>query len=196
VQAHQDSVEGFFAAYPHLAQPERLSPATLAFVAGYVSHLTLDERYIEDLYRPHFGQATALGGPAGAALMDRMLQYELERRRREEPETAAEIRIALEECSLAADVGFLDRETLLRWQTVAIDVTRHPPDWQRFRHQGGRHVPGLDLSSEGALDDFLQRVPDLLQQTIDHVSTAHVEAYVEQATATAVLAIRRYVGER
>jgi hypothetical protein len=126
--------------------------------------------------------------------MHRLLQFELDRRRREDVEGAGEIREALEGCSLAIDVGFLDSETLAKWLQVAIDQTRHPPDWRRFRYQGGRHLPRVDLESDDALESFLERVPELLQQTIDHVSTKQVDAYLEESSAKSADLIRRYLG--
>ena len=191
---HQDSVAELFKRYPRLAKPQCLAPETVAFVAGYVTHLSLDEKYIVDVYRPYFGQRSALGGDLTANTMDRLLQFELDRQRREDTGTSTAIREALEGCSLAIDVGFLDSETLAKWLQVAIDQTRHPPDWRRFRYQGGRHLPGVNLESDEALDDFLQRVPELLQQTLDHVSTKQVDAYVEQATETSAAVIRQYLG--
>lgn len=191
---HQDSVAAFLADRPELAVAENLSTELIAFVAGYISHLQLDQCYIDDIFRPHFGQLSSLGGDSQAHLMDRLLQFELDRRRREEPETATRIREALEACNPALDVGFLDSDTLRRWLQVAVDQTRHPPDWRRFRQQGGRHVPGLDLESDVALDAFLERIPHLLEQTIQHVSTAHVDAYVEQSTERATQQIRRFLG--
>src|SRR5689334_16994905 len=59
---HQDSVEAFFEANAGLADVDVLDPQTRAFVAGYITHLVLDETYIESMYRPHFGQLSALGG--------------------------------------------------------------------------------------------------------------------------------------
>jgi len=193
VYEHQDSVAAFFAANPELTTPEQLSPETVAFVAGYVTHLCLDERYIYDVYRPYFGQQSALGGDLNANTMDRLLQFELDRRRREDETGAAAIRAALEGCALAINVGFLDSETLAKWLQVAIDQTRHPPDWRRFRHQGGRHLPGVDLETDHALDAFLQRVPDLLQQTMNHVSTRHVDAYLDQSREASAALLRRYL---
>jgi hypothetical protein len=191
---HQDSVAELFRQHPHLKKPEALSPETVAFMAGYLTHLVLDERYICDVYRPYFGQLSALGGDLTANTMDRLLQFELDRRRREERDTADRIRDALEGSSLAIDIGFLDSETLGKWLKVAIDQTRHPPDWRRFRFQGGRHLPGLDIESDAALDEFIQRIPDLLQRTIDHVSTKQIDAYLEQGKAAAARAIREYLG--
>lgn len=196
VTDHQDSIAAMFAAYPHLADPDRLSPETAAFVAGYIGHLALDETWIMDVYRPHFGQLSALGGSAQANVMDRLLQFELERRRREEPHTAAQIRAALECCSLAIDVGFLDSGTLRRWLEVAIDQTRHPPSWERFRQIGSRHLRGLGIDSEDAMNAFMERVPEVLERTLRHVSTAHVDAYLEQSTEKAAQAAARYLDGR
>jgi hypothetical protein len=194
VYEHQDSVAELFRRQPALVRSDALSSETAAFMAGYISHLCLDERYIYDVYRPYFGQQSALGGDLAANTMDRLLQFELDRRRREDVEGAGEIREALEGCSLAIDVGFLDSETLAKWLQVAIDQTRHPPDWRRFRYQGGRHLPGVDLESDDALESFLERVPELLQQTIDHVTTKQVDAYLEESSAKSADLIRRYLG--
>jgi hypothetical protein len=194
VYEHQDSVAELFRLHPELAKPEHLSSQTVAFLSGYITHLSLDERYIYDIYRPYFGQQSALGGDLMANTMDRLLQFELDRKRREETSTAVAIRESLEGCSLAVDVGFLDSETLSKWLQVAIDQTRHPPDWRRFRYQGGRHLQGMDLESEDALEAFLERVPVLLKETMDHVSTKQVDAYVEQAKETSATHIRRFLG--
>lgn len=196
VTEHQDSVEAMFAEYPHLRDAEKHSSETAAFVAGYIGHLALDETWIVQVYRPHFGQLSALGGDANANIMDRLLQFELDRRRREETDTASEIRQALECCSLDIHVGFLDSETLRRWLEVAIDQTRHPPDWERFRQIGSRHLKGAGIESGEALEEFMARVPEVLERTIRHVSTAHVDAYLEQSVEKAARAAEQYLGHR
>lgn len=194
VLEHQDSVDDFLRTHAHLALADSLDDQTAAFVSGYITHLVLDQAYIVSVYRPHFGQLSALGGDAQANLMDRMLQYELDRRRREATDEVDQIRQALAGCSLRLDVGFLDSETLRKWQQVAIDQTMHPPTWERFRFQGGRHVrPGFGEDPKD-YEEFMQRVPEILQKTIDHVSTAHVDAFVELSKETAIRAVARYLG--
>ncbi len=192
---HQDSVATMFLHHPDLADAGRLPPPAAAFVAGYIGHLALDETWITTVYRPHFGQQSALGGNTRANLMDRLLQYELDRRRREAPEHAAEIRTALEGCSLACDVGFLDSATLRRWLEVAIDVTRHPPDYEMFLLQlrRRRHFAPGESPSERDLIETVEQIPEVLETTLRHVSTAHVDAYLEQATERAVAAAARYL---
>lgn len=191
---HQDSVAEFLKTHRHLADPDKLDPQTVAFVCGYITHLVLDERYIEGLYRRYFGQLSALGGSLDANLMDRMLQYELDRQRRENRAEVEEIRQALAGCSLRVDVGFLDSETLRKWQQVALSLTEHPPDWERFRFQGGRHVNRAWMDDAAAYEEFLQKVPELLERTIKHVSTAEIDAYLDSARQAAGETIRRYLG--
>ena len=60
--------------------------------------------------------------------------------RRADPEGASEIRDALQHCSLAVDVGFLDSEILERWLQVGVNQAGHPADWERFHYQASRHL--------------------------------------------------------
>lgn len=191
---HQDSVAAFFAAHPELSDAGRLDPATVAFISGYISHLALDETWILQIYRPYFGQLSALGGNLTANTMDRILQFELERRRRSEREGVAEIHEALATCSLALDVGFLDSETLQRWREIALDQTSYPADWERFRYQGSRHLRAIGVETPEQWEQFRESIPDLLQKTINHVSTAEVDAFLEQSTERAQREIERFLG--
>src|SRR3712207_2229169 len=45
---HQDSVRRFLAEYPQLTDPGAIEPSTAAFVAGYTTHLTLDQAWITE----------------------------------------------------------------------------------------------------------------------------------------------------
>ena len=58
----QSGVETFFHAYPCLGNSSAISAATAAFVAGYLTHLVMDETWIKTIYRPYFGERSSLGG--------------------------------------------------------------------------------------------------------------------------------------
>ena len=69
--------------------PPRRRPAsnesTRAFVAGYVTHLLMDEHYIQSVYRRLLRRALpARGRPLRANVLDRALQYEMNRRELED----------------------------------------------------------------------------------------------------------------
>jgi len=191
---HQDSVAGFFAAHSELSDAADLDEPTVAFISGYISHLALDETWIEDIYRPYFGQLSALGGDLSADTMDCVLQYELDRRERDAPAAADDIRASLRDSSLGVNVGFLDSETLHRWLEIAIDQARHPPDWERFRFQASRHLRELGIDSDEDWVRFRESIPGLLQRTIDHVSTANIDGFLERGREHARRAVQRFLG--
>src|SRR5262245_51329326 len=84
---HQDSVEAMFSAYPDLKDRAKVSAGTASFLGGYMSHLILDEGWISQVYRPLFGERSPLEGTQRANVMDRVIQFELDRQRREDRET-------------------------------------------------------------------------------------------------------------
>src|SRR5215210_550043 len=51
----QDSVERLFTEQPQLRDAVTLDAVTRAFMAGYLTHLLMDQRYIERIYREFFG---------------------------------------------------------------------------------------------------------------------------------------------
>src|SRR3546814_8038391 len=79
----QDSVTRMFRENPSLAMPSGLDAATTAFIAGYLTHLVLDETFIREIYRPHFGALSEINGDPKSNVLDRAIQYELDRRDRE-----------------------------------------------------------------------------------------------------------------
>src|SRR5690606_17820064 len=88
----QDSVVRMFRENPGLAMPSGLDAAPTAFEAGYLTHLVLDETFISEIYRPHFGPLSAIDEDPKSNVLDRALQYELDRRDREATEVMEEIR--------------------------------------------------------------------------------------------------------
>jgi hypothetical protein len=48
--------ESLFTAHPALARPAELPPAQAAFVAGYITHLLLDELWLDDIFLRFFGE--------------------------------------------------------------------------------------------------------------------------------------------
>jgi hypothetical protein len=131
-----------FEAYPALACPAGLNPATVAFVAGYISHLVMDQIWINDIYRPFFGPCSPQGGDVRANIMDRAIQYELDRQTRADREAVADIVKELARTALDVEVGFIDKDTIGRWRALTMDAVNRPPDWELFRYLAGRASTG------------------------------------------------------
>ena len=187
---HQDSAERMFSEHPQL-RASNLDQETRAFVAGYLTHLLMDEQYIERIYREYFGQASKLAGNARADLLDRLLQYELDRREREQ-DALASARDAMSVTGARADVAFIARETLERWRDVAIEMASHPPTWERWARTASRHA-GAAVASADDEAAMLREVPNLLREVLDHVTEQRVREFMDESIDAATVRVREYL---
>ena len=189
----QCGAERIFREHPELASREEASPSTAAFLAGYISHLEMDETWITTIYRPCFGEGSPLKGDVLANLLDRVLQYELDRRGREDAAAIAEIRGDLLDSAIEVAVGFLDSETLGRWRDITAELLEREPTWDRFGVIASRHLRAYGVESEDDLAHFLHNIPDLLDQAIREVTPERLEAFQELSRQRALAAMQAYL---
>lgn len=188
----QHSVAGLFQSHPQLADPALLNRPTRAFIAGYLTHLEADELWIIDVYRPYFGASSTLAGDSRANVLDRVLQYELEREVRLDAGFMETCRDALAGASMDIETGFLERETLERWREVNLEVAQRPADWERFRQIASRHLKAAGIETSEAVDAFMTEVPELLEETRRHVSLERVQQFMEDARERSKQAVKGY----
>ena len=189
----QHAIERFFAENPDLAEADKLSAKSRAFLCGYVSHLEMDEVWINDIYRPCFGERSPLKGDVLANLLDRVLQFELDKREREEPDVMPQICDDLLASTVDEAVGFLDLETLLRWRQTTADVLGKPQTWDRFGVIAGRHLHAYGVDSEDDLAHFLKNIPDLLQRSIREVTPERIAEFQQRSRKRALEAMQAFL---
>jgi hypothetical protein len=194
VQDHQDSVAGFFAEHARLIAPEKLNAETRAFVTGYITHLVLDEQYITSVYRPFFARHDELGGAIRANAMDRLLQADLDRVYDSDPDLQGKLVAALSCTVEAIDAGFVDSETLERWRQVTIEVWERGMDWERMRGMIANHLRLGGLEEGESLSSFLDSLPELLNETIAHITSAEIDGFLQRSTDAGRRAVERYLG--
>lgn len=191
---HQDSVRELFNAHPHLSKPEHLNDETIAFMAGYITHLTMDEAYITEVYRPFFGEQSALGGGLKANVMDRLLQFDLDRQQRENLDLMMHLHDALRATQEGLQVGFVDGETLEKWRQINIEMTQTAMDWDRTRDMIGRHLRYSGVKDPEELNRFLDELPGMLDETIAVITSERLAGFVEKTAERARDAVARYLG--
>jgi hypothetical protein len=191
---HQDSVAAFLGTYGRLAAPENLNDETRAWTAGYVTHLVMDEQYITGIYRPFFARHESLGGTIRANVMDRLLQFDIERSFCNAPETKTALAEALSGTIEGIEAGFIDGETLERWRGVVRDVAQRGMDAERMRSMIANHLRISGLKEDETLTTFLDSLPELLNETIALITSAEVDAFVLRSTDAARKAVERYLG--
>ncbi|HZP57279.1 MAG TPA: zinc dependent phospholipase C family protein [Dehalococcoidia bacterium] len=187
----QSGVHRLFEEQPQLRDAAALDAGTAAFVAGYISHLVLDERYITEIYRRYFGKGGVLGDEVMANVMDRLLQLHMDREQREDAEATAEIRDALAQSAVEVAVDFIGRDTLLQWRDRQIDVISAAPHFERMM---SRHLQAAGIAGEEAIATFMeQHADELLRGTIHRIGEERIREYLSDAKAQARAAMREYL---
>jgi hypothetical protein len=190
---HQDSVAAFLEENRALVDPQNLNAETRAFVAGYISHLVMDEQYITGVYRRFFAQHESLGGTIRANVMDRLLQFDMDRTYGNDPELKRNLAAALSCTVENIACGFVEVETLERWRQLTLDISQRAMDWERMRGMISNHLRYSGLEEGETLSGFLDALPELLDETIAHITSAEVEAFVQRSTDAASSAVERYL---
>jgi len=189
----QSGVAGLFDAYPRLARVPELGEKTVAFVAGYITHLVMDETWINTIYRPFFGERSALGGDLRANIMDRAIQFSLDREKRCDSALMGHVLREVAHTDLALDIDFIDQPTLQRWREVIMDIVDHPPDWERFRFIAGRHLREAGIESPEAFEEFVRSLPDLVEETVQYLTVERVQGFLEESLKHSRQAVKEYL---
>ncbi len=186
-------VQGLFRAYPDLLARARVNEPTRAFLAGYITHLLLDETWIVDIYRPYFGAGSALGGDVRANLLDRTLQYEMDRREREDQRTLALWRRALADAGDGVRVDFLNGLTLRQWRDFVVRAANRNPSWEYFRGLVERMFVGPKALSRAEMEEYLAQLPAALKRLDGHVPADTLAQFRSRAMSRSLNAFRIYL---
>ncbi len=187
-------VQPMFEAHPELAGNSTVSPSTRAFVAGYLSHLVTDEAWIYRIFRPFFGGLSRLSGDPMANLYDRVLQFELDRRERENSGGIAQIRHELADSTARVDVGFIDLTSLNRWREFVSVATTRKFNWGDFRRFADRYLVWMQQIAPGEVESFFDSFDKSLEQVMGIVPEERLLEFRKQSIADSVRVAEEYLG--
>ena len=187
-----EEIVRFFRANPHLTHGSKLPP-TRALVAGYLSHLVTDSAWIARIYRPYFGPESSLSGDPLANLLDRLLQFELDRRVQEDMAGMAALVKDIGLVSWDEEAALFDEDSLMRWQTFVMDAAVRPHTWDRFptfvRHYANRHRNLREDQVKG----FLSDIPARLSWVVEHVPPEALAAFRQGSLEASLRVVREYL---
>ena len=175
----QSSARAFMEHNPALADAAALPQNTQAFLAGYLSHLVVDEGWIRAVYRPFFGERSELGGSLRANVMDRALQFSLDAERRSDSDLMSHVLECVTHCDLDLQIDFIDRDTLGRWHEVITDYVQSQPDWDRFRARARQHLKITGDESEAGYAELAESLPELVDEALRHLSRQRIDDVME-----------------
>lgn len=188
-------VRRMFELHPELADRRDNSPATRAFVLGYVSHLIADEVWITTMYRPHFSRENNLAGDEVAAqIWDRALQLELDRQVLPEMNGFSANGGRLANAERDVTMPFLAAETLAEWRQWVTRFMGWDFDWERLKRAMNRMYRD-NAEVQQTVDRFLAGMPASLEEIYAQIPREKLAAYQEQAVRQSLLQVKEYLGE-
>jgi len=184
-------VEGLFEAHPRLRGPVDVEEPAVAFMAGYITHILLDELWITEVYRPRFGESGDFEDGVGRMVMDRALQLEMDRMSWGAVDDALPI---LERAAAPVDVGFIPPDALSQWRDWVLELLGRGFSWDRLRFMAGRISRGDNRHpAHGVADEFLEAMPESLDRLLDRVTRDDLDGFKNRSVERVAGALEDYL---
>lgn len=188
-------VDHMFEDFPELRRNKSLNNATKVFVLGYLSHLVTDEAWINQIYRPYFGKGSPLAHDPLANLLDRLLQFELDRRERICSKSMSMIRQAIVNIeSVDIEIGFIPASDLDRWREFVFIATTRKSNWEDFRIFAEKYLIWMRQDLNDNIVNFINSFDERLEQVLQLVSDKEIKYFRERAIADSVRVATEYLG--
>ncbi len=172
-------ISGMYGEYPQLAATEH--DPTRSFMAGYMTHLILDETWITKMYRPLFGVDGVFETEAEGAVMDRVMQMELDTFALERLDV---LKAQLASYSGGVDIPFVDGDTLSEWHEWVTEFISRDFTWERLRFMAMRITRGDESHPAHAIAaDFIRGMPDTLDVLHETVPKEKLTEFKRDAIA-------------
>ena len=186
-------VENMLGCYPRLAETSQLSGPTVAFIAGFISHLVSDEVWIIHMYRPYFGENGVFQDGMEGNIMDRALQLEMDQRAARAGRGLDDVKHHLEDAVSGVDVDFLSAETLAQWQEWLLTLPQNRFSWGRLRFMVRRQYPDAEENGDilQQVEQFIDSPVQGLKQILSLVPREDLDAYRDKSIGAWV----RFAGE-
>ena len=189
----ESGVKLMFREHPELMKEADLNPPTKSFVAGYLSHLVTDEAWIHRIYRPFFGKTSPVGGNPMANLLDRVLQFELDRSERLNSKNMSTIRTELNGSANDVTVSFINASNLKRWSEFVFMATTRKPNWEHFRHFAEKYLIWMRQIATEEQDTFFASFDERRYQVLRMVPREQLQAFREESIINSMKAAREYL---
>ena len=173
-----DGVAKLLEENPDLSDETKSSPATQAFVCGYITHLISDQTWIVTMYKPYFGNRLVFPNETLANIWDRALQLEMDRQDRSAWENASPY---LKVATKGVTLNFISSTDLTKWAEWVGEYALGEFSWDRLRSLARRQPIEDESIVQEAAESFLADIPNGLQQIIASLGNDDLDSYRARA---------------
>jgi hypothetical protein len=181
--AHQ----ALFAAHPVLAHAQDLALEQAAFIAGYVSHLALDELWIAQVFAPYFGPEAEWDTFRGRLLIHNVLRTWLDRR--DQSRLGDDVSGTLAQVEPRGWLPFVSDLHLSLWRDeIAAELAPGATIRTAEVFAERLHVPPAEIHR------ILESPAELQRRVLVHVPLGCVDRFYADARTVSVRLIAEYLG--
>ena len=182
-----------FQQHPCFCDGSELAEGTRAFIVGYVCHLIVDDTWVTDIYRPFFGKDSPLGGNTPSNMLDRLLQYEADRRERLDKPRLAAIRERIKNWNADMDIGIVDNTALCNWRDFVWATTVRDVNYSDLRMFAQAFLVSRERVSLERAEAFLKDMPDKIAWVVEYVGEDRLNAFRDKCIKRSVETAREYL---
>ncbi len=182
-----------FRMHPELQ--EDMSPASRAFLAGYICHLASDEVWITSVFRPHFDTAEGsrlTDDQVEANIWDRAMQLDMDRQALPRISGDCHPEQWLSCSDYNVSMPFFGEGLLGEWKDRVGRFQIWEFTWERLKGALNRLYRD-DGDVQRTVEQFLEGMPRNMEELYEKVPEANVSAYQERALAATITQVREFV---
>ncbi len=184
--------ETMFRKHPKLIHGLSANAPTKAFLAGYISHLTLDETWITQVYQPYLGDINSFSTPVQATIADRVIQLDIDRIARTYLNDKGNLLKCLENSEYNVKIEFLPSKLLTEWRTWVGTYIQQPFSWERL-HFLVRRSHNQDETAKTQVELFLKTLDVNLSRVYARLPSNCIGLFSQESIAQATRLIRHYL---
>ncbi len=184
-----DGVERLLSENKEILDSGVSTPATQAFISGYITHLISDQTWIMTMYKPYFGNRGIFPSETLANIWDRALQLEMDRQDRPVWEYASSHLIS---AAVDVSVPFISPDDLTKWNEWINEYATGSFSWDRLRSLARRQTVTDEAEVEQSVEDFLSNIPAGLERILSYMELDNIETYKSRAISRSVESLENF----
>jgi len=184
-----EGLRNLVSSHPRWLDIDGVGGETRAFMAGYASHLILDETWVTLMFRPYFQNSKLFPDPAKALVMDRAMQLGLDKLNWStmKPHLAD-----MEKYQVGINVDFLDSEPVVDWKNWIFRLLRADFSWGRLlfianriakgdkNHAAIKYANEFIENPETMFDDLVNTLPGGVLNEFEETALMNIKKHVSR----------------
>ena len=184
--------QAMFEKHPGLGHDSSTNSQTRAFLAGYISHLALDETWITQVYQPYLADINSFSNPVEATIADRVIQLDVDRMARSSLSDGRALLQSLENSEDKVEIGFISHGLLRDWRVWVGKYIQEPFSWNRL-HFLVQRSHKKDHTVNKQVELFLESLDVNLDRMYARLPTNCIGLFTQESITRATRLIRHYL---